>query len=214
MSKQEGAAPDVAAPRCHEEAQPGLRELVILADRLIYWLSEHWLALVNGALALFLAGAFLSPWLRGSGADAAGRLVFRLYGRVCHQRPERSFFLWGYQVAFCQRDVGVYGGLLAGGALFALSGRKLGVSRLRLYFWLFVLPLFVDGGTQLLGVRESNWLLRLSTGGWFGLGTALFALPLMEAGMRSTRRELESRFGAGLCKLARGTACAQGGRSV
>jgi hypothetical protein len=42
----------------------------------------------------------------------------------------------------------------------------------------------LDGFTQLFGLRESNLLLRLLTGCLFGLGTALFVLPQLDAASR------------------------------
>jgi uncharacterized membrane protein len=48
-------------------------------------------------------------------------------------------------------------------------------------FWvLAMLPMALDGGTQLFGWRESNLGLRLLTGLIFGLATAWFLLPQIE----------------------------------
>ena len=177
------------------------RNLVIQADRLVYWLTRHWLLTVNVLLGLFLGLALLSPLLRAWGHESLGEALFGLYGRVCHQRPERSFFVQGEQVAFCQRDVGQYVGLILGGLLYGASGRAWRVGNWRFYLAVFVLPVAVDGLSQMVGLRQSNWMLRLGTGSWFGAGTAFFAYPLIEAGMVDTRRELEARFGPGLARL-------------
>lgn len=191
-------------------APPGMsaweRRLVVGADRFIYWLTAHWLLVFSAAIALFLALPILSPLLVAWGQEGLGGAIFRGYRLVCHQRPERSFFILGEQMAFCQRDAGVYAGLLLGGVLFALSGRRGGIRNLRLYLWLFVLPVFIDGMTQLAGLRASNWMLRLGTGTWFGVGTAFFAYPVIAAAMSDTRKELESRFGVGLERLGRDAA--------
>ncbi|MGQ9555229.1 MAG: DUF2085 domain-containing protein [Anaerolineae bacterium] len=180
---------------------PWERRLVIGADRLIYWLTQHWLLLFNTCLFLFLGLAFVAPVLQAWGYRSLGGVIFRAYHRVCHQQASRSFFVLGQQVAFCQRDVGVYAGLVAGGLLYSLSGRRLRLTSGRLYLVLFVLPLAVDGLTQLVELRESNWLLRVVSGSWFGIGTVLIAYPLIAAAMADTKRELEERFGPGLSKL-------------
>jgi len=171
---------------------------VIMADRAIYWLTAHWLLMVQCFLCAFIGMAFLSPVLTVHGHPRLGGAIFRAYGLVCHQRPERSFFVFGEQVAFCQRDVGTYGGLLIGGLLFAVSGRQLRLSNLRIYLVLFVLPLAIDGLTQLVGLRSSNWLLRLATGCWLGIGTGLLAYPIVNDAMAEVREELEGRLGPGL----------------
>lgn len=176
------------------------RSLVIFADKLIYRLTYHWLFLFNFLLFLFLAFTFLAPLLFVWGYDRPASLIFRAYGLVCHQEKNRSFFILGEQVAVCQRDVGAYGGLVLGGLLYGLSARKLAVRRLRIYL-LFVLPLAIDGLTQLVGLRESFWQLRLSTGLWFGIGTVLLVYPIINRGMEQTRREMDERFGPGLQRL-------------
>ncbi|MGH2487853.1 MAG: DUF2085 domain-containing protein, partial [Ktedonobacterales bacterium] len=44
-----------------------------------------------------------------------------------------------------------------------------------------ILPMVLDGGTQFFGLRESSVWLRLLTGAIFGIGTALFTLPQLQA---------------------------------
>jgi uncharacterized membrane protein len=50
-------------------------------------------------------------------------------GLLCHQRPERSFFLWGSQMPVCARCLGIYAG--AAIAAIALPFARLRPSRLR-----------------------------------------------------------------------------------
>lgn len=112
----------------------------------------------------------------------------------------------GYKVALCERDVAIYGGLLLFGLIFALTGRRLSV--LPWYLWLIigVLPMGLDGFSQLvsqlpydalqrlLPYRESTPLLRVITGLLFGVTTAWFGYPNAELAMRDTRKFLESKF--------------------
>lgn len=182
---------------------PFERRLVIAADRIIYWLTAHWLLVFSLAAFVLLAGAYASPFLISHGYERSGRLIFAAYHRICHQRPERSFYVFGQQVAFCQRDVGTYLGIVVGGLLYWLSRRRLAIRSLRVYGIVFVLPVAADGLSQLLALRQSNWYLRLSTGTWFGLGTALLVYPLLAAAMKQCRDELEGRFGVGLVRLGR-----------
>jgi uncharacterized membrane protein len=203
VSESESTGPALASDPNAPALSPLERRLVIAADRFVYWLTYHWLLVFNGAVFLFVALAFASPVLIATGHGWLGHLIFRAYHRTCHQWPERSFFVLGEQVAFCERDVGMYGGIVAGGLLYWLSGRRLALRRLRVYGIVFVLPLAVDGVTQLFGLRESNWYLRLSTGTWFGVATALLVYPIIAKAMVQTREELQSRFGPGLERLRR-----------
>ena len=91
----------------------------------------------------------------------------------------------GYKVAICERDVAIYGSMFLMGLLFALLRGRLPKLKAR-YVLLFALPMAVDGITQLVGLRESNWTLRLITGGLFGVGLVWFAYPYIEEAMRRT----------------------------
>ena len=182
---------------------PFERRLVIAADRFIFWLTDHWLCVFGTAVFLFLALAFASPYLIAHGHERLGGLIFSAYHRVCHQLPERSFFVFGHQVAYCQRDVGVYAGIVCGGILYSLSRRRLALRSLRWYLVAFVTPVAFDGITQLFGLRQSNWYLRLGTGLWLGVGTALLVYPIIATAMAQTHGELEERFGPGLGRLRR-----------
>jgi len=90
----------------------------------------------------------------------------------------------GYKVALCERDVAIYGSVFVAGLLFALV-RERGIVRapsLKIYF-LFLIPIAVDGFTQLFGWRESNWWLRTVTGVIFGVASAWLAYPYVEEAM-------------------------------
>jgi len=95
----------------------------------------------------------------------------------------------GYKVAICQRDIAIYGAILINGLLFAAMRKRLRRRDGRmpkLPLWLFgvlLIPIFIDGATQLLGLRESNWWLRLVTGGLFGGALVWLAYPYVEEAM-------------------------------
>jgi uncharacterized membrane protein len=185
--------------------------LVRTLNQLILFATRHWLALVNASLALVLALSFLAPLLMRQGYTGAGNLLYWLFRPMCHQLPERSFFLggpqlWytyaelashlggdvplryvgdpqlGYKMAMCQRDVAIYAGWLLAGLAFALYRRQ---SRSIRWRWLVLasLPIGVDGLLQLSGLVESNWQRRVATGLLFGIGLIWVAFPLVEWGM-------------------------------
>src|SRR4051812_25109372 len=70
--------------------------------------------------AVFLLGAVLwmvlllaTPAAASSGSPSLSVLAAAVYavgGLVCHQRPDRSFFLQGVQLPVCARCTGIYGG--------------------------------------------------------------------------------------------------------
>jgi len=131
------------------------------------------------------AGTSLVPYGQATGLDENDYLAARQF-----LGDERL----GYKVAFCERDVAMYGGMLIGGVAFALFGRRM--KPLPIVAWLIfgILPIALDGGTQLLqgfpivGVfgRESTPLLRTVTGGLFGIMNVAFAYPYLQESMAET----------------------------
>lgn len=113
----------------------------------------------------------------------------------------------GYKVAFCQRDVAIWGGIFLFGLVFSALRKQ--IKPLPWYLWvgLGILPIGLDGGTQLLGflsgflpewliIRESTPFLRTLTGLLFGVTTAWMFYPLVEQTMADTRRFLLRKFAA------------------
>lgn len=100
----------------------------------------------------------------------------------------------GYKMALCERDVATYGAMLLAGVLFGLVKKRLKPLPW-LVFVLFLLPMAIDGGLQFIGLRESTPLLRVITGGLFGLGAIWLAYPYFEMGMQDVRQELHRKFG-------------------
>lgn len=85
----------------------------------------------------------------------------------------------GLKLPVCARDIGIYGGMLLGGALWALKKRKdPGAWPSILWLILAMLPTAIDGTTQLFGMRESTNSLRLWTGLALGIAIAYYLLPL------------------------------------
>jgi uncharacterized membrane protein len=120
----------------------------------------------------------------------------------------------GYKMALCERDISIYGFVLLGGIAFAVLRRFTTVKGLPLLAFLVLGmgPIGLDGFSQLFGymfsgsgatnflssifpLRESTPLLRVLTGGWFGLSLVWLAYPQIGAGMRQTERELREKLG-------------------
>lgn len=124
------------------------RSLTLWADRRILWLSKHWLLALNIFFLIYVGLPFLAPILLAKGYTGAANFIYTLYRAACHQLPSRSYFIMGEQVAFCQRDVAIYGSLLLGGLVFGLMRRRLKPLQLR-YYVFFLVPIALDGGMQL-----------------------------------------------------------------
>lgn len=108
----------------------------------------------------------------------------------------------GYKVAFCQRDVAIYGGILLFGLVFAASGRRIRPLHWLLWLVIGVAPIGIDGFSQLFSqipaldfipYRESTPLLRTITGALFGITTAWFGIPLLEADASAARVQIATQ---------------------
>jgi uncharacterized membrane protein len=195
-----------------------LNRIIVPAARA---LTRHWLAVVCLALVVFTALPLMAPWLMERGLTAPASLIYAAYRMTCHQLPQRSFFLYGpqktytereiesqttmqplngytgsadagYKVAYCERDTAMYLALLATALCLLVAGRRLP----RLPLWLFVLmiaPLAIDGATQLTGLRESTWQLRVVTGALFGVAIAWLLFPLVDEAMKRAASEIGVR---------------------
>ena len=92
----------------------------------------------------------------------------------CHQLPERSFFVKGYQFPLCARCTGI-----ACGYCFAFF---LIIFNTLLPIWLcsiFLMPLILDGGIQFFANIVSTNTKRALTGFFFGLGIIHFIANIL-----------------------------------
>lgn len=88
--------------------------------------------------------------------------------KICHQKPERSFFYKGNQFPVCARCTGIYAGYIFI-PIFLFFPINLLTSIVLL------IPAILDGTTQAYCNRESNNILRVITGFMFGAGLIGFA---------------------------------------
>ena len=157
--------------------------------RVEVWLWRHWLLLTNGAAGLLLLGAMLPPVLDALGVQTAAATIRAAYQVICAQRSSHSFFLFGYPLALEQRMVALDASQLIGGLLYA--GRR---ERMAPLGWIVLtaltLPIAWDGLSQMLGLRDSDWLTRSWTGGLFALASVAATYPRVDRLLRSPRREV------------------------
>jgi uncharacterized membrane protein len=124
----------------------------------------------------------------------------------------------GHKVAFCQRDVAIYGGIFLAGLTFALLRGKVKPLKFWQYVLLGIVPIGLDGFSQLFanppfdqtglglytligqisqaifGIRESTPFLRSLTGFLFGLANVWLAYPHLEEAMKETRERVEAQL--------------------
>lgn len=240
----------------HEDHHDRLRrgQAIRASDRLMYWFSRHYLAVLNGFMLLYFGLPILAPVLMKAGAPIPARLIYTVYKPLCHQFGFRSFFLFGeqayypleaagirgvetfeqasgitdvrnpagiarlnarefignetvgYKMALCERDMAIYGAVFLFGLVYAASGRRLKPLHWTVWILIGMVPIGLDGFSQLFSQIEWDWLvnilpyrestpfLRVLTGALFGFATAWFAYPNMEESMADTRQFFIKKF--------------------
>lgn len=166
---------------------------VIAMNRAIYRIARHWVLAVNSLLFLYFAQLLLAPALVVAGQRGLAQPIYSFNGLFCHQDPDRSFFVFGQKMACCQRCAAIYGGLFMCGLVYAACRRHLRMPKLT-FAGLLVLPIVVDGGTQLIGLHQSNMMLRVITGALFAIAVCWLMFPYLETGFAAMRTKIEERF--------------------
>lgn len=94
----------------------------------------------------------------------------------CHQKPERSFFIKGYQMPVCARCTGVFFGYLL--AILYLPFGKKNKKWNKMIAFVGSLIMLTDWSLQALKIKESTNKRRLLTGiaGGFGIMIAWICL--------------------------------------
>jgi hypothetical protein len=78
----------------------GQSRVVLLADRVVFWLSKHWLSVFNTVILLYVGLPVLAPILMFLNAKWPATIIYTIYRPLCHQLPQRSFFLFGPQLTY------------------------------------------------------------------------------------------------------------------
>jgi len=147
-----------------------------------------WLFAAAGSVLLFslIIGA---PLALDTGHPFLGLTLYRAFSYVCHQIPERSFFIAGHQFAVCSRCTGLYAGFTAATILYPLF-RSLRRTEAPARKWLFLAaaPLAIDFTLGYLGIWENTHWSRFATGALLAVVSVFYVMPgLMELSVRDWR---------------------------
>ncbi len=104
-----GAARDAHGQKARLAKQAPNAAPITGADRLSFWIANHWLAVVIGLFILYLGLPTLAPVLMKNGAKIPARIIYTAYSPLCHQLGFRSFYLFGEQPYYPRAAAGVEG---------------------------------------------------------------------------------------------------------
>lgn len=149
-----------------------------------------WLIIVLGSL-LICAAIIGAPLALGSGHLFWALPIYHAFSLVCHQIPERSFFIAGHQFAVCARCFGLYGGFTLATLLYPLL-RSLKKTDAPPRKWLFIaaVPLGIDYALGFFGIWSNTHSSRFITGALLGAVAVFYVMPgLLDLGLRLTGRK-------------------------
>lgn len=149
------------------------------------FLFNYWPHILTTILGFVVAAAFAVPVLSYFGLDSIAKPLFYSMHFICAQIPAHSFYIFGHQLGLCARNLSIYASMFIGSLVFTLSKKRL--PALPWWAWaILILPMAWDGVTQMFGLRESSWELRVLTGTLFGLANVLFVLPMIQKALLET----------------------------
>jgi uncharacterized membrane protein len=126
--------------------------------------------------ALLVAAFIASRVQVGMIAYGISAAIYEVGSLVCHQRPERSFHMWGAQLPVCARCTGHY----LGAAIVALAGAAVGRPLLR-GAWTHARALLLLGAVPTATTLLYEWTTGEMPGHWIraAAGFPLGAVVMM-----------------------------------
>jgi uncharacterized membrane protein len=147
-----------------------------------------WIVAAAGSLAMIslIVGA---PLAMDAGHPFWGLMIYRAFSYVCHQIPERSFFIAGHSFAVCSRCTGLYAGFTAATVFYPVV-RSLRQTETPPRKWLFIAaaPLAIDFVLGYLGIWDNTHYSRFASGALLGAVAVFYVIPgLMDLSLREWR---------------------------
>jgi uncharacterized membrane protein len=130
---------------------------------------------------------------------------------IMSSRAFRGNEQMGYKTTLCARDVAIYVAMFIGAIIYAFTRHRLRPLPVWIYIIIGIMPIGLDGFSQLLSyppfnfwaVRETAPFFRVATGAMFGLMTAWLGLPYIQAAMQDTIYDIQEKLRrAGYTNLA------------
>lgn len=126
-------------------------------------------------IVVWVAGLVLAPWL-----------LFPAGHFLCHQRPDRSFFVHGRQMPVCARCTGLYVGAAFGAPLALAAAAAMASGRARLILGGAALPTLVTWSLEFAGVVPFSNVARFAAALPLGFAAAWLVLGVLRPARASS----------------------------
>lgn len=152
---------------------------------LIFW------AISAAVMTLFVMPIVIAPLAAASGYSGIAAAIYHAFGTICHQLPERSYFIDGHKLAVCSRCTGIYGGFVFTLLIYPLV-RSLRTTSTPDRKWLLLatLPLAIDFSLTFFGIWKNTHTSRLVTGLLLGSTAVFYVMPgIMDLSLRALQKQ-------------------------
>jgi uncharacterized membrane protein len=138
----------------------------------------------------FVSLIVVAPVALAHGHNSSALVLYEMFRRVCHQIPERAFYLEGHPFAVCARCTGIYFGFAAGVLLYPLlRSLRRGDAPARKWLLIALVPALLDFMLGIFHLWENTHLSRSLTGTLLGAVGAFYVVPgLMDLSRMSFRQ--------------------------
>ncbi len=139
---------------------------------LIFWA-------VSAAVVVSLVSLILvAPLAAASGHNEIAGAIYRGFSVLCHQRPDRSYFIDGHEFGVCSRCTGLYFGFALTLLAYPLvRSLRTTITPARKWLLLAALPLVIDFSLTFFGLWENTHTSRLVTGLLLGSVAVFYVMP-------------------------------------
>ena len=131
----------------------------------------------------------VAPVAAAGGHKDLAQGIYGAFGALCHQLPERSYFIADHKFAVCSRCTGLYAGFAFTLLLYPLiRSLKTTVAPPRIWLVLAAIPLVIDFSVTFFGFWENTHTSRLLTGALLGGVAVFYVMPgIVELSLRHSR---------------------------
>ena len=155
---------------------------------LVFWAVS---AATVGALVSLIV---VAPVAAAGGYSDVAQGIYRAFGALCHQLPERSYFIDDHKLAVCSRCTGIYAGFALTLLVYPLI-RSLRNTATPPRSWLLLaaLPLAIDFTLNFFSMWQNTHTSRLLTGALLGSVAVFYIMPgIVDLSLRSRQTHTQA----------------------
>ena len=152
---------------------------------LVFWIVSA------ATIAALVSLVVVAPLAAAAGHNGVAFAIYHAFAPLCHQLPERSYFIEGHKFAVCSRCTGIYAGFAFTLLLYPLfRSLRNTATPPRSLLILAALPLAIDFSLTFFGFWQNTHTSRLLTGALLGSVTVFYVMPgIVDWSLRSVTKQ-------------------------